>query len=100
MTGQFEKKSLSTEEPGLRRTNPVSSIFTMIKELNMKDSSYKKLKTSGHFPDFWHTAKGQRDNKKIRAQMERRQLNQERMDIDAEQERNGAGPDVAQEQDG
>ena len=35
-------------------------------------SQYKRLDTSGHFPDFKHTAKGQRDNKKIRAKKERR----------------------------
>ena len=38
-------------------------------------SFFKRFKTSGHFPDFWHTAKGQRDNKKIRAKKERRLLN-------------------------
>jgi hypothetical protein len=32
---------------------------------------YKKLKTSDHFPDFWHKAKSQRVNKKIRAKRER-----------------------------
>lgn len=35
-------------------------------------SLFKRLNTSGHFPDFKHTAKGQRDNKKIRAKKERR----------------------------
>ena len=38
-------------------------------------SFFKKFDTSSHFPDFWHTAKGQRDNKKIRARKERRILN-------------------------
>lgn len=35
---------------------------------------FKRLDTSGHFPDFKHTAKGQRDNKKIRSRKERRIL--------------------------
>ena len=38
-------------------------------------SFFKRLKTSGHFPDLKHTAKGQRDNKKIRAKKERKILN-------------------------
>ena len=42
-------------------------------EVGMK-SLFKRLDTSGHFPDFKHTAKGQRDNKKIRARKERRIL--------------------------
>jgi len=37
-------------------------------------SLFKRLDTSGHFPDFKHTAKGQRDNKKIRSRKERRML--------------------------
>ena len=37
-------------------------------------SLFKRLDTSGHFPDFKHTAKGQGDNKKIRARKERRIL--------------------------
>lgn len=36
---------------------------------------FKKLDTSGHFPDFWHKAKSWRENKKIRARKERRILN-------------------------
>ena len=40
-------------------------------------SLFKRLDTSGHFPDFKHTAKGQRDNKKIRARKERRILKEE-----------------------
>ena len=39
-------------------------------------SLFKKLDTSGHFPDFKHTAKGQRGNKKIRAKKERKMLNE------------------------
>lgn len=38
-------------------------------------SLFKHFDTSGHFPDFKHTAKGQRDNKKIRTRKERRILN-------------------------
>lgn len=37
-------------------------------------SLFKRLNTSGHFPDFKHTAKGQRDNKKIRSRKERRKM--------------------------
>ena len=40
-------------------------------------SLFKRFDTSGHFPDFKHTAKGQRDNKKIRSKKERRILNRE-----------------------
>ena len=40
-------------------------------------SLFKRLDTSGHFPDFKHTAKGQRDNKKIRARKERRMLKEQ-----------------------
>ena len=40
-------------------------------------SLFKRLNTSGHFPDFKHTAKGQRDNKKIRARKERKMLKEE-----------------------
>ena len=40
-------------------------------------SLFKRLDTSGHFPDFKHTAKGQRDNKKIRARKERKMLKEE-----------------------
>lgn len=39
-------------------------------------SLFKRLDTSGHFPDFKHTAKGQRNNKKIRSRKERRMLNE------------------------
>ena len=38
---------------------------------------YKKLDTRGHFPDFWHRAKGWRDNKKIAARNERQKLKRE-----------------------
>lgn len=38
-------------------------------------SLFKRFDTSGHFPDIKHTAKGQRDNKKIRVMKERRILN-------------------------
>ena len=40
-------------------------------------SLFKRLDTSGHFPDFFHKAKSQRDNKKIRARKERRMLKEE-----------------------
>lgn len=43
-------------------------------------SLFKKFDTSGHFPDFKHTAKGQRDNKKIRAKKERKMLNEKPKD--------------------
>ena len=45
-------------------------------EVEMK-ALFKRLDTSGHFPDFKHTAKGQRDNKKIRARKERKMLKEE-----------------------
>ena len=38
---------------------------------------FKKFRIRGYFPDFWHTAKGQRTNKKLCAKMERRRLNRE-----------------------
>ena len=38
-------------------------------------AKHKKLDTSGHFPDFWHKASSQRQNKKIRIRKERRILN-------------------------
>lgn len=40
-------------------------------------SLYKKLKTRGFFPDFWHTAKGWRENKKMCVRMERQKLKRE-----------------------
>ncbi len=40
-------------------------------------SLFKRLDTSGHFSDFFHKAKSQRDNKKIRARKERRMLKEE-----------------------
>lgn len=43
-------------------------------------ASFKKLKTSSHFSDFWHKAKSWRLNKKIRARKERRILNEENKD--------------------
>ncbi len=36
---------------------------------------FKRLGTDGHFPDQKHTAKGQRDNKKIQAKLDRHILN-------------------------
>ena len=74
-------------------------LYFFVKEHYMK-ALYRKFDTSGHFPDFWHTAKGQRDNKKIRARKERRMLNEERTDDYAEPEGNGPSLDMAQEQDG
>lgn len=38
---------------------------------------YKKLKTSGHFSDFWHKASSHRKSKKIRAKLERQKLKTE-----------------------
>ena len=38
-------------------------------------SYFKRLDTRGHFGDFWHKAKTQREDKKICARMERRRLN-------------------------
>ena len=49
-------------------------------------SFFKRLNTSGHFPDFKHTAKGQRDNKKIRARKERRMLKEEQEAIELARE--------------
>lgn len=45
-------------------------------------SLFKRLDTSGHFPDFFHKAKSQRDNKKIRARKERRMLKEEQEAIE------------------
>ena len=47
-------------------------------------SLFKRLDTSGHFPDFKHTAKGQRDNKKIRSRKERRMLKEQKAQHDNE----------------
>ena len=41
-------------------------------------SLYKKLDTSGHFPDFKHKAKSWKANKKIRSKKERKILNDEK----------------------
>lgn len=38
---------------------------------------YKKLKTRVSFPDFWHTARGHRNDKKLCVQTERQQLKRE-----------------------
>lgn len=47
-------------------------------------SLFKRLDTSSHFPDFKHTAKGQRDNKKIRSRKERRMLKEQKAQRDNE----------------
>lgn len=41
----------------------------------MEKGLYKKLKTSGHFRDFFHRASSLRNDKKIRSRLERRRLN-------------------------
>jgi len=38
-------------------------------------SYFKKLDVRGHFPDFKHKAKSNKENKKIAAKKERRKLN-------------------------
>ena len=48
----------------------------------MSKSSYKRLNTRSHFPDFWHKAKSWRINKKIGARNERRKLNRKGVDND------------------
>ena len=62
-------------------TNCLILFARKVGEVGMK-SLFKRLNTSGHFPDFKHTAKGQRDNKKIRARKERRMLKEEREAIE------------------
>lgn len=58
-------------------TNSVANVDIQfcgkVGEVGMR-SLFKRLDTNGHFPDFKHTAKGQRDNKKIRSRKERRML--------------------------